>query len=125
MFALNDNDPYSIRIAHCQKNTLSKKERVAVGARLGRKSIWNIVHGFARTCQRRWLARLTGNPLEGARGDETQNQEGLVPKVGRVSPSVSIFVGPLKRDVEHGSFLGFLPPDACAYGTVTDFVDGL
>ena len=48
-----------------------------------------------------------------------------MPKAGRVFPGVAVFVGPLKGDVEHGSLPGFLPPDACTDGTVTDFVDGL
>jgi len=71
------------------------------------------------------LSRLVANPLESPCGDQAQNQEIIAAKTRRVLPRVFVLVGPLEGDVEQGTFVGLLVPDARADGTVTDFVDGL
>ena len=71
------------------------------------------------------LPWLVADPLESPCGDEADNQKVVAAKTGGVLPSVSVLVGPLKRDVEHGAFLRLLAPDAGAYGAVADFVNGL
>ena len=74
-----------------------------------------------------WLSGLVANPLENPCGDQAHNQEVVAAKTGGVLPCVSILflVGPLEGDVEQGTFVGLLAPDARADGAVTDFVDGL
>ena len=71
------------------------------------------------------LSGLVANPLECPCGDQADNQEVVAAKTGGVLPGVSVLVGPLKGDVEHGTFVGLLGPDARADGAVADFVDGL
>jgi hypothetical protein len=71
------------------------------------------------------LSGLVANPLESPCGDKADNQEIVAAETSGVLPVVSVLVGPLERDVEHGAFLGLLAPDARAHGTVADFVDGL
>ncbi len=72
-----------------------------------------------------WLSGLVANPLESSCGDQAHNKEIVAAKTGGVHPCVPVFVGPLEGDVEQGTFFSLLAPDACADGTVTDFVDGL
>jgi len=72
-----------------------------------------------------WLTGLVANPLESSRGDQAQNQEVVAAKTSGVLPCVSVFVGPLEGNVEQGTLVGLLSPDARADGAVADFVDGL
>ena len=72
-----------------------------------------------------WLSGLVANPLESPCGDQAHNQEVVAAKTGGVLPCVSVLVGPLEGDVEQGTFVGLLAPDARADGAVADFVDGL
>ena len=72
-----------------------------------------------------WLSGLVTNPLESPCSDQAHNQEIVATKTAGVFPCVSVLVGPLEGDVEQGTFLALLAPDARANGTVTDFVDGL
>ena len=71
------------------------------------------------------LSGLATNPLEGPCGDQAHNQEVVTAETGGILPVFSVFVGALKRDVEHGAFFGFLPPDAGAHSAMADFVDRL
>ena len=68
---------------------------------------------------------MVANPLESPCGDQADNQQVVTAKTGGVFPGVSVLVGPLEGDVEHGTFVGILAPDARAHGTVADFMDGL
>ena len=72
-----------------------------------------------------WLSGLVANPLESPCGDQAHNQEVVAAKTGGVLPRVSVLVGPLEGDVEQGTFVGLLAPDARADVAVADFVDGL
>ncbi len=88
-------------------------------------SIRDIVSRLGRL--RCWLCllRLVGNPLEGPCGDEAHDQEVLATEAFRMFPCLPIPIRPLKRDIEHRSFAGFLPPDARTHGTMPDFLNGL
>ena len=68
---------------------------------------------------------MVANPLERSCGDQAHNQEVVAAKTGGILPGVSVLVGPLEGDVEQGTFVGLLAPDARADGAVADFVDGL
>jgi hypothetical protein len=70
------------------------------------------------------LPRLIANPLEGSCGDQAQDQEVVATKTGGVLPGLSVLVGALKGDVEQGTFVGLLAPNARTYGAVANFVDG-
>jgi len=72
-----------------------------------------------------WLSGLVTNPLESPCGNQAHNQEIVAAKTGGVLPCVPVLVGPLEGDVEQGTFVPLLAPDARADDTVTDFVDGL
>ena len=52
------------------------------------------------------------------------NQQVAAAEAGRVFPVVPLLVGALKRDVEHGAFVGVLPPNAGADEAVAERVDG-
>jgi hypothetical protein len=71
------------------------------------------------------LSWLVANPLESPCGNQAHNQEVVAAKTGGVLPCVSVLVGALEGDVEQGTFVGFLAPDARADDAVADFVDGL
>ena len=71
------------------------------------------------------LSGLVANPLESPSGDQADNQKVVTAETGGVLPGVPVLVGPLEGDVEHGTFLGLLVPDAGADRAVADFVDGL
>ena len=68
---------------------------------------------------------MNGNPLESPGSDETQNQEIISAKAGRVFPDFIVQVGALKRNVEHRTFVGLLTPNARTDESVADFVSGL
>ncbi len=89
------------------------------------ESIRNIVRSLLRLCRRLCFQGLAANPLEGARGDEGYDQKVPSTEASRIFPSVAIFIGSLKRDIEHRSFDGFLSPDARTHGTMADFLDWL
>ena len=72
-----------------------------------------------------WLSGLVANPLESPCGDQAHNQEVVAAKTSGVLPCVSVLVGPLEGDVEQGTFVALLTPDARTDGAVADFVDGL
>lgn len=72
-----------------------------------------------------WQSGLIADPLESPCGDQAHNQQIVAAETAGVLPCFSILVGPLEGDVEQGTFVGLLAPDARADGTVTDFVDGL
>ena len=71
------------------------------------------------------LSRLVANPLESPCGDQAHNQKVVATKTIGVLPGVRVLVGPLERDVEHGTFFSLLAPDAGADRAVADFVDRL
>jgi hypothetical protein len=68
---------------------------------------------------------LVANPLESPCGNQAHNQKVVSAEIGGVFPVVSVFVGPLKGDVEQGTFVSLLAPDAGTDGAVADFVDRL
>src|SRR5690348_10235809 len=72
-----------------------------------------------------WLSGLVANPFEGPCGDQAHNQEIVAAETAGVLPCVSVLIRPLEVDIEQRTFLALLAPDACADGTVTDFMDGL
>ena len=71
------------------------------------------------------LSGLVANPLESPCRDQADNQEVVAAETGGVFPFLSVLVGPLEGDVEHGAFVRLLAPDAGADGAVADFMDGL
>jgi hypothetical protein len=71
------------------------------------------------------LSRLVANPLESPCGNQADNQQVVSAETRRVLPGVSFLVGSLEGDVEHGTFLRLLTPDARAHGAVADFMDRL
>ena len=72
-----------------------------------------------------WLSGLVANPLESPCGNQAHNQEVVAAETGGVLPVVSVFVSPLETDIEQGTFVGLLAPDARADCAVADFVNGL
>jgi hypothetical protein len=71
------------------------------------------------------LSGLGANPLESPCGDQAHNQEVVAAEAGRVLPGVFLLIRSLEGDVEQGTFVGLLAPDARAYEAVADFVDWL
>ena|SRR5580765_3584041 len=95
------------------------------GAPVRQELDWNAIRRVGRRYWRLCIAWLAGNPLERPRSDEAHDQEVTSAEALRILPSVPVSIRALKRDVEHWTFVCFLTPDACAYGTVADFVDWL
>jgi hypothetical protein len=67
---------------------------------------------------------LVANPLECPCSDQAHNQKVVAAETCGILPIVTVFVGPLEGDVEHGTFVALLAPDARAYDAVADCVDG-
>jgi hypothetical protein len=68
---------------------------------------------------------LISDPLESPCRDQAHNQKVIAPEAGGVLPGISIFIGPLKGNIEQGTFCGFLEPDAGTDSAMADFVNGL
>jgi hypothetical protein len=71
------------------------------------------------------LPGLVANPLKSPRSDQTHNQKVVAAKARGILPVVSVFVGPLEGNVEHGTVVSILAPDAGTYDPVADLMNGL
>jgi len=70
-------------------------------------------------------SRLVLDPLKGAYGNQAKPQEVASSKTSRGLPGLPVLICSVEADIEHGAFLGFLPPNVGADSAMPYVVDGL